>query len=101
MLFITPALAADWIEYEEELDFLKGFDAMGITTLPEVFGVYGYKHSVKLDTGIGKRADLENDFRRVEIRTGLEMIAAENDLTDLAPAERLYAELKDALKKRA
>ena len=98
-LFVTPAMAGNWDEYAKELNFTKGFDIMGISTVKEVFEMYGYKHMVKIDTGIGiKGEELERGFERVSGITGLKPIPAEEGSVNLYPAERIYEEAKGYLK---
>ncbi|MCL2149033.1 MAG: DUF1638 domain-containing protein [Methanomassiliicoccaceae archaeon] len=98
MLFVTPAMAGNWGEFSKELDIAKGFDAMGIHNLREVFEFYGYKNAVRIDTGIGISAEeMDRGCEHVADTTGLEFITAAPGTVDLYPAERLYRDAKNAL----
>jgi hypothetical protein len=98
MFFVTPAIAENWDAYSAELNFTKGFEIMGITTVKEVFEMYGYKNAVKIDTGIGIGGEeLEKGYTRFSDITGLEFVTAAPNLVDLYPTARLYKDAKGAL----
>ena len=99
MFFLTPAIAENWDEFSDSINFTKGFDIMGINTLKGVFELFGYKNAVKIDTGLGitgeefdKRCELFSEL------SGLKLRIAEPGSVDLYPAERLYSDAKGALK---
>jgi len=98
MLFVTPAIAENWDLFSKELNFLKGFDALDIHTIKEVFRLFGYKNMVKIDTGIGISGDtLEKGFAHVSEITGLAPVTAEQGWADMYPTERIYRDAKGAL----
>jgi hypothetical protein len=99
-LFVTPAIAGNWDVFSKELDIAKGFDIMGLHSVAEVFGLFGYTHAVKIDTGIGIQGEeLERGFQRVAESTGLKMVTLEPGGVDMYPAERIYRDAKDALER--
>ncbi|MDR2698773.1 MAG: DUF1638 domain-containing protein [Candidatus Methanoplasma sp.] len=98
MFFVTPAIAENWGDYSNELNFTKGFEIMGISTVKEVFEVYGYKKAVRIDTGIGiGGGELDEGCRRFSDITGLEFVTAAPGSVDLYPTERIYRDAKGAL----
>ena len=98
MFFVTPAIAENWLEYAKELNFTKGYDILGITTIKGVFELFGYKNAVKIDTGIGiKGEELDKKCEHLTEVTGLDFVVAEPKEVDLYPAERLYKDSKGAL----
>jgi len=100
MFFVTPAIAENWNDFAGELNFTKGFEVMGITTVKEVFKIFGYKNAVKIDTGLGiKGKELDRRCEHFSDITGLEFLTAAPGSVDLYPTERLYRDAKDALNK--
>jgi hypothetical protein len=98
MFFVTPAIAENWDEFSDELDFTKGFEIMNIHTVKEVFEVYGYKKAVKIDTGLGTGKEaFEKGCERFSEITGLEFITAAPELINMYPTERLYSDAKSAM----
>ena len=99
MFFVTPAIAGNWSEYSEELNFTKGFEIMNIHTVKEVFEIYGYKKAVKIDTGIGIKGDeLDKGCEHFSDITGLEFVTADPGSVNLYPTERIYKDAKNALR---
>ena len=98
MFFVTPAIAENWGDYAKELNFTKGFEVLGITTVKEVFEVFGYKKAVKIDTGLGiKGKELDRRCECFSDITGLEFTNEDHACVDLYPTERLYMDAKGAL----
>ncbi|AIZ56916.1 hypothetical protein Mpt1_c10480 [Candidatus Methanoplasma termitum] len=98
MFFVTPAIAGNWGEYSEELNFTKGFEIMDIHTVKEVFEIFGYTKAVRIDTGIGiKGEELDKGCERFSEITGLEFITAAPGSADLFPTERIYKDAKGSL----
>ena len=98
MLYVTPAIAENWDGFSKEMSLLKGFDALDIHTVAEMFQLFGYRNMVKIDTGIGIAGDaLEKGFAHVSEITGLAPVAAEPGWVNMYPTERLYKDAKGAL----
>jgi hypothetical protein len=98
MFFVTPAIAENWETYAFEMDFSKGYEKMGITTVREVFQFFDYKNAVKIDTGIGVNGEgINKGWEHFLDDTGLIFVTVDPEEVDLYPTERLYAEAKDAL----
>jgi hypothetical protein len=98
MFFVTPAIAGNWDEFADTLEFTKGWEVMNIFTLQEVFKEFGYKNAVRIDTGIGIRGEeFDRGCEHFSETTGLKFITAEAGSVNLYPAERLYRDAKNAL----
>jgi hypothetical protein len=99
MFFVTPAIAENWDAFSDRLDFTKGFEVMGITTVKEVFEMYGYKNAVRIDTGLGICGEeLDRRCERFSEITGLKFVATDPGITDMYPTERLYKDIMDSMK---
>jgi len=100
MLYVTPAIAENWNDFAKEMNMLRGFEALDIHSVKEMFQLFGYKNMVKIDTGIGIKGDaLEEGFLRISEITGLGPVTPEPGLTDMYPTDRIYREAKGALRR--
>jgi hypothetical protein len=98
MLLVTPAIAGNWMDFKKEMEMLRGFEAMGITTTKEIFELFEYKKAVKIDTGIGIQGEeLDRECECLSKDTGLILVTVAPGWVNLFPADRLYKDSKNAL----
>lgn len=104
MLYVTPAIASNWLDFLAAGDMMKGIESMnkieslrelGIRTPDDymrwMFEMCGYKNMVQIDSGIGNRDDFDVSIEDMSRRLNLKILQAEPGWATLQPAEDLYA----------
>lgn len=99
MLYMTPKLATNWVEYYSNSDLAKGTDIMGpgdpMENMKKLFKLAGYTHAVQIDTGLEEdKGEFDEKSKGVADYLELELVQAEPGMTDLGPTREIYAKAK-------
>ncbi len=107
MLYVTPAIASNWLDFLSAGDMMKGIESMnkieslrelGIRTPDDymrwMFEMCGYKNMVQIDSGLGNRKEFDLSTEDMSRRLNLKILQAEPGWATLQPAEDLYAACK-------
>lgn len=97
MLF-TPAVATNWNDFLAANEMFRGMpEGSEKEYMKWIFDVCDYDTVVKIDTGLGDRADLDRCTKEFADEYDFKIIEAEDTWPCIDPADRIYAEAKSHL----
>ena len=99
IMYFTPAFATNYDDLLGRMELFKGVDVGDETMLKMVFEMADYHEVMKIDTGLGDPEEFQAATEKFAKRMDFEILTLEDGWCTLEPADRVYAEAKNSLKR--
>ncbi len=100
VMYLTPAVACSQDEFMEKNELFQGLESVDMTRtefMKFMLDSAGYKHALKIQTGLGNQEHFQAECENFVRKYGLELIYLDDEWISKDVVDRTYAEAKSFL----